>query len=132
MVIKGNVHSEEDLTIDGEVVSRISGDGLIVSTPIGSTAHNLSAGGPILSQELSAFVITPVCPHALAHRPLVDSADKAYTIALAPGARGAVLIVDGQETLPLAPEDRAAVRQCAVPNSSHIQLPASDRLSRRL
>jgi NAD+ kinase len=103
-----------DLKIDGEVVSRIGGDGLIISTPIGSTAHNLSAGGPILSQELSAFVITPVCPHALAHRPLVDSADKVYTIALAPGARGAVLIVDGQETAPLGPEDQVLIRRAPV------------------
>jgi NAD+ kinase len=103
-----------DLTIDGEAVSRFSGDGLIVSTPIGSTAHNLSAGGPILGQELSAFVITPVCPHALAHRPLVDTADKLYTIALAPGARSAVLILDGQETLPLAPDDRVMLRRAPV------------------
>src|SRR6266851_2320503 len=67
-----------DLSIDGEPVSRFSGDGLILSTPIGSTAHNLSAGGPILGQELSAFVITPICPHALTSRPVVDSADKTY------------------------------------------------------
>ncbi len=71
---------ELDLLIDGEAVSRYSGDGLIISTPVGSTAHNLSAGGPILDQDLSAFVITPICPHALTTRPLVDSADKVYTV----------------------------------------------------
>src|SRR6185437_11255721 len=71
-----------DLIIEGEVVSGYSGDGLIISTPVGSTAHSLSAGGPILGQELSAFVITPICPHALTNRPVVDSADKVYTIAV--------------------------------------------------
>src|SRR5262249_12064095 len=54
-----------DLSVDDEFVSRFSGDGLILSTPVGSTAHSLSAGGPILGQELSAFVITPICPHTL-------------------------------------------------------------------
>src|SRR5262249_49097809 len=52
-----------DLAVDGAPVARFSGDGLILSTPIGSTAHSLSAGGPILGQELAAFVITPICPH---------------------------------------------------------------------
>ena len=71
-----------DLAVDGEDVSRFSGDGLILSTPVGSTAHSLSAGGPILGQDLSVFVITPICPHTLTYRPLVDSAAKTYTIAV--------------------------------------------------
>src|ERR1700686_5263200 len=70
------------LEVDGVQVARFSGDGLIVSTPIGSTAHNLSAGGPILGQELDAFVITPICPHTLTYRPIVESADKTYSIRL--------------------------------------------------
>src|SRR5438445_1813046 len=77
-------HSIElDLAVDGERVTRFVGDGLIVSTPVGSTAHSLSAGGPILGQELPAFVITPVCPHTLTNRPVVDSSEKSYTITLA-------------------------------------------------
>src|SRR5947209_7245824 len=71
-----------DLAVDGETVTRFSGDGLILSTPVGSTAHSLSAGGPILGQDLSVFVITPVCPHTLTNRPVVDSAEKVYTIAI--------------------------------------------------
>src|SRR5205807_10515740 len=89
-----------NLFVDGEAVTCFSGDGLILSTPIGSTAHSLSAGGPILGQELSAFVITPICPHTLTNRPVVDSADKVYTIS--PDSTDAVLVVDGQETIPIS------------------------------
>ena len=62
-----------ELEVDGVPVVRFSGDGLIVSTPVGSTAHSLSAGGPVLGQELPAFVITPMCGHTLTSRPLVES-----------------------------------------------------------
>src|SRR5947209_10998458 len=103
-----------DLSIDGEPVSRFSGDGLILSTPIGSTAHNLSAGGPILGQELSAFVITPICPHALTSRPVVDSADKTYTISIGRATEGMAVIVDGQEIVPLTVNDRITVRRAPV------------------
>ena len=103
-----------DLAIDGEAVSRFSGDGLILSTPIGSTAHNLSAGGPILGQELSAFVITPICPHALTSRPVVDSADKTYTISIGRATAGMAIIVDGQEIVPLTVNDRITVRRAPV------------------
>jgi NAD+ kinase len=91
-----------DLAIDGEPVARFSGDGLILSTPVGSTAHNLSAGGPILEQGLDAFVITPLCTHTLTNRPVVDSGDKLYTIAVRRAAAPPTLIVDGQEIVPLA------------------------------
>jgi NAD+ kinase len=103
-----------DLTVDGEVVARFSGDGLILSTPVGSTAHNLSAGGPVLGQELAAFVITPICPHTLTYRPVVDSADKEYTIALGRGAENATLVIDGQETVPLSAQHRVTVRRAPV------------------
>jgi NAD+ kinase len=103
-----------DLSVDGESVTRFTGDGLIVSTPVGSTAHSLSGGGPILWQELAAFVITPICPHTLTNRPVVDSSDKVYTIALVPGSGDAVLIVDGQEAIPLTLEHRITVRRAPV------------------
>jgi NAD+ kinase len=92
------------LHMDGNAVAQFSGDGLIISTPIGSTAHNLSAGGPILGQELAAFVVTPICPHSLTHRPVVDSADKTYTITLDGREEQALVSVDGQETIPLFTE----------------------------
>jgi NAD+ kinase len=103
-----------DLLVDAEKASEFSGDGLIVSTPIGSTAHSLSAGGPILGQELAAFVLTPICPHALTSRPVVDSADKTYTMMMRRSSAGAVVIVDGQEAIPLTPEHRVTVRRAPV------------------
>lgn len=103
-----------DLAVDGHSVARFNGDGLIISTPVGSTAHSLSAGGPILGQELSAFVITPICPHALTYRPVVDSADKVYTIALDKGAEDALVIIDGQETMPLKATQRVLIRRAPV------------------
>jgi NAD+ kinase len=103
-----------DLSVDGEVVTRFTGDGLILSTPIGSTAHSLSAGGPILGQELPAFVITPICAHALTNRPVVDSADKVYKIALISSSADAVLIVDGQEPLPISVKHHITLRRAPV------------------
>jgi NAD+ kinase len=103
-----------DLSVDGETVCRFSGDGLIISTPVGSTAHSLSAGGPILGQELPAFVITPICPHTLTNRPVVDSADKVYTIAIRRVAAGTALIIDGQEIIPLTIAHRVTIRKAPV------------------
>jgi NAD+ kinase len=102
-----------DLIIDGEVASSYRGDGLILSTPIGSTAHGLSAGGPIVGQELRAFVVTPICPHSLTARAVVDSADKAYTI-LIRAATSAWLVIDGQDLIELRPGARVHVRKASV------------------
>jgi NAD+ kinase len=102
-----------DLEIDGQVVSHYSSDGLIISTPVGSTAHNLAAGGPILGQDLMAFVITPICPHSLTIRPLVDSADKTYT-AHVRRADGAWLTIDGQETIEVKQGHRITLRKSPV------------------
>jgi NAD+ kinase len=103
-----------ELAVDGETVSRYSGDGLIVSTPVGSTGHSLSAGGPILGQELAAFVITPICPHALTNRPVVDSADKVYTVAIRRASPSTALVVDGQELVPVTVAHRVTVRKAPV------------------
>jgi NAD+ kinase len=103
-----------ELEVDGEVVSRFSGDGLIVSSPIGSTGHNLSAGGPILGQELQVFVITPICPHTLTYRPIVESADKIYSIRLGKGAEGASVVVDGQAAIEVTAQHRIVIRKAPV------------------
>ena len=102
-----------NLAVDGESVTRFSGDGLILSTPVGSTAHSLAAGGPILGQDLTAFVITPICPHTLTNRPVVESADKTYTISVQ-RADAAWLVVDGQQICPLTTDHRVKVRQAPV------------------
>src|SRR5262249_20366934 len=88
------------LAINGEPATTCSGDGLIVSTPVGSTAHSLSAGGPILRQDLPAFVITPICPHTLTNRPLVESSECTYTLTAPEAPEGKMLDIDGQLTLP--------------------------------
>ncbi len=105
---------ELDLLVDGETVTRYRGDGLIISTPIGSTAHSLSAGGPILGQELSAFVITPICPHTLTNRPVVDSAERVYTIAIRRSSPSTMAVIDGQEHIVLTIQHRVTVRRAPV------------------
>ena len=105
---------ELELDVDGAAVSRFGGDGLIISSPIGSTAHNLSAGGPILGQELSAFVITPICPHTLTYRPIVESAEKTFSIRLGSGAMQAVVVVDGQAIEQITPAHRVVIRKAPV------------------
>jgi NAD+ kinase len=102
------------LAINGEPVTTYSGDGVILSTPVGSTAHSLSAGGPILRQDLQAFVITPICPHTLTNRPLVDSADCVYTLTTPDAPAGTTLVIDGQIRIPLCANDRIEVRKAPV------------------
>jgi NAD+ kinase len=102
------------LEIDGERVTTYSCDGLIISTPVGSTAHSMSAGGPILRQDLKAFVITPICPHTLTNRPLVDRAGCVYRLSFPEIPAGAMVVVDGQIKRPLGPDDIVEVRRAAV------------------
>ena len=87
---------EIDLYVDAELVTTYSCDGLIVSTPVGSTAHNLSAGGPILRKDLQAFVISPISPHTLTNRPVVDSADRVYELVVPQPHAGTSVVVDGR------------------------------------
>jgi NAD+ kinase len=105
---------EIELYVEEELAARYSGDGFILSTPIGSTGHNLSAGGPILHQELAAFVVTYICPHMLTNRSLVDRADKSYRIRVPRCGPGTTLILDGQEIVPLSPQHTITVRQAPV------------------
>ena len=85
-----------DLEVDGEYATTYSCDGLIVATPIGSTAHNLSAGGPILRKNLQAFVISPISPHTLTVRPVVDTADRVYRLTVRQPNPSTSIVLDGQ------------------------------------
>lgn len=102
------------LAINGEPVTTYRCDGLIISTPVGSTAHSLAAGGPLLRQDLQAFVITPICPHTLTNRPLVDRADCVYTLTVPDVPQGATLVIDGQIKQLLRPGDRVEIRRADV------------------
>jgi len=96
---------------DGAPVTTYHADGLIVATPTGSTAYSLSAGGPILLPELEAFVLTPICPHALTQRPIVLPASAEIEIAVRTRGGDVQLTVDGQEGLALREGDRVRVRR---------------------
>ncbi|XZE22470.1 NAD(+)/NADH kinase [Pirellulaceae bacterium SH449] len=85
-----------DLNIDSVLATTYACDGLIISTPIGSTAHNLSAGGPILRRNLEAFVICPISPHTLTMRPVVDTADRVFELRLRTEQTSASVVVDGR------------------------------------
>jgi NAD+ kinase len=100
-----------DLYVDSELVTTYICDGLILSTPVGSTAHSLSAGGPILRQELDAFVISPISPHTLTNRPVVDSADRVYEMVVPHPHVGTSVVVDGIVLEKMLPCDRVRVRR---------------------
>jgi len=105
---------EVSLKIDDESVVTYSCDGLIVSTPVGSTAHSLSAGGPAIRQDLPVFVVTPICPHTLSNRPLVDHADRTYELTLPAARTGVVLVIDGQIRRSVGVGDRVTIRKADV------------------
>jgi NAD+ kinase len=88
------------LEIDDYYVAEISGDGLIISTPTGSTAYSLSAGGPIVTPHVKGIVVTPICPHSLTFRPLVIPDDSKVKVTLIYGTES-FLTVDGQKVIPL-------------------------------
>lgn len=81
--------------------AHFGGDGVIVATPGGSTAYNVSAGGPIIAPDVDALVITPICPHSLAFRPIVVGADDVVTIRLHNTNPGTTLVLDGQVPVPV-------------------------------
>ena len=105
---------EIGLSIDGESVMTYRGDGLILATPVGSTAHSLSAGGPILPPNAHMFVVTPLCAHTLTQRPLVDGTHKVYEMTPF-GDAATVLVVDGQVQVPVEQGDRVVVRRGNAP-----------------
>ncbi len=104
-----------DLCVGGEAVTQYRADGLIVATPVGSTAHSMAAGGPIVDPELQAFVVTPICPHTLSNRPLVLPPDVTLTVAASEAPETPALTVDGQVNCELLPDDVVSVRRAQEP-----------------
>jgi len=100
---------------DGQLVTTYHADGLIVSTPTGSTAYSLSAGGPILLPGVPSLVLTPICPHALTQRPLVLPESVVIEVIVHPRGGEVQLAIDGQEGAPLQAGDVVAVRRSAHP-----------------
>jgi len=97
------------LAVAGEVVTRYAGDGLVVSTPAGSTGYSLSAGGPIVNPSIDAIVVTPICAHSLTNRPLVLPAEAQLDISLVGRAERGILTADGQEATFVAREQRVRI-----------------------
>jgi NAD+ kinase len=101
---------------DGRLVTAYRADGLIVSTPTGSTAYSLSAAGPILLPSVQALLLNPICPHTLSQRPVVLPDTMELELRAQPRSSGAVrLTVDGQEAVDLAPGDAVHVRRSDHP-----------------
>lgn len=110
VVTKGNLARmiELETFVDSKYLSRYRSDGLIASTPTGSTAYVLSAGGPIITPEVDCIVLCPICPHTLTHRPIVLSADVVMDIVIK-SESDVYLTLDGQEGYPLELDDRIVI-----------------------
>jgi len=102
---------EIDVSLNGEFVNRFRADGLIIGTPTGSTAYNLSAGGPIIHPSVLSVVITPICPFTLTNRPLVVADDSEIEICLRNESDGVMLTLDGQVGAPMKVDDRIRIRR---------------------
>jgi len=103
VVSKGDIARMGEFTVelDGKLVARFRADGVIVSTPTGSTAYTLAANGPILTPDVDAMVVTPICPHLLTLRPIVVRGDASLTVRVESVPNLALLTVDGQQAFEL-------------------------------
>lgn len=99
------------IELDGRKLTTVAGDGLIVCTPTGSTAHNLSAGGPLLMSDVHSIVVTPLSAHSLTHRPIVINADGKLVIQPVRVNPGTTAIMDGQIECGLHAKDKISIRQ---------------------
>ena len=107
VVAKGTIARMADFTveIDQQFVATFRADGIIVSTPTGSTAYNLAADGPIMMPSVNAMVVTPICPHLLTIRPIVTPGEATVSVHVVGVPNEIYLTVDGQEAVPLQLDD---------------------------
>lgn len=103
-----------DVFLDDQLVATYQSDGVIVATPTGSTAHALSAGGPIVHPECECFLLCAICPHTLSNRPVVFSDRHTITVVPTAGVKRLLLSVDGQVEEPVEAGDRIAMRRASV------------------
>ena len=102
---------ELKISVDGQPLAGCVSDGLIISTPTGSTAYNLSSGGPIVSPKMEAMVITPICPHSLSFRPIVINAESTIEVVGIRVNEGTTVSIDGQVSLKLSIDDVVRVEK---------------------
>lgn len=101
---------ELKISIQGRFVTNLRGDGLIVSSPTGSTAYSLSAGGPIVNPAVHSLMLTPVCPHTLTHRPLIVPGDAEIDVTLTSKDDGAMATLDGQVGVAISQGDTVEIK----------------------
>jgi len=99
------------ISIDGHPLTRVSGDGLVLATPSGSTAHNMAVGGPIIQSDVQAIALSPISPHSLTHQPLVVSGDSQIDVLVGQANAGTTVVIDGQISRPLSTGDRLTARR---------------------
>ncbi|MGE0479073.1 MAG: NAD(+)/NADH kinase [Phycisphaerae bacterium] len=100
---------EVRVDVDADLVAHVRGDGLIIASSSGSTAHNLSAGGPILDPTDDSFVLTPICPHGLTYRPLVMRSNREINISATQANAGTTVVIDGQTARPYRLADKLTI-----------------------
>ncbi len=105
---------EIDVSLNGQYVNSFRADGLIVATPTGSTAYNLSAGGPIVYPSMNAIVVTPICPFTLTNRPIVVPDTAEIELKLVHENEGVVLTLDGQIGYQMEANDRVLIRKSST------------------
>jgi NAD+ kinase len=105
------------VTVGDQFVTSVRSDGLIIATPTGSTAYNLSAGGPVVHPTMDAIVLTPIAPHTLTHRPIVIPAEREVRVRAAPGNHGAEIYItfDGQHGFALGEGEEVSITRAAKP-----------------
>ncbi|HEY2014700.1 MAG TPA: NAD(+)/NADH kinase, partial [Bryobacteraceae bacterium] len=113
VVAKGSIARMADyaVSIDGQTVAVFRADGVIVSTPTGSTAYNLASGGPIVMPSVNAMLVTPICPHLLTIRPIVVPGEAAISVKVTGVPNETYLTVDGQEAVPMHVGDEVHCRR---------------------
>jgi len=112
VISKGTVARmiELKIAIQGRFVTNLRGDGLIVSSPTGSTAYSLSAGGPIIDPAVQSLILTPICPHTLTHRPLIVPGNAEIEVTLASKDAGSMATLDGQVGVAMTQGDTVVIQ----------------------